>query len=151
MISDQDYKQFTLTRIVATLLLVVAPVLYLTLAQSLVKDLFEAEEQATLIMCILLPVATLDPLLWYVIRRIQVPLYKSREEQLGRAKLYFSLMMIKLALVAASFVYGLVVFFLTNDLMNMIWFYIIGFVWSVLFWPRMSHFERVMNDGLEVM
>lgn len=151
LISEQDYKQFNMARLVAAAILVIAPIIYLFVAQSMTKDVFQADEQAKLIMYLLVPIALIDPVLWLLVKRFQLPMYQSREEQVGRAKLYVSLMIIKLSLVAAIFVYGIVVFLLTNEIMNMLWFYLIGFVWALIYWPRKSHFERVMNDGLEAM
>lgn len=151
LIGEEDYKRFNLARLIAIALVVLAPIVYLVLAQTMVSDSFQAEEQALLLMYLLLPIAVVDPLLWYLIRRVQLPVYRNREKELGRAKLYVSLTNIKLSLVAAIFVYGLVSFFLTNEIKNMLWFYLIGATWAVIFWPRKSHFERVMNDGLEAM
>ena len=150
-ISPADEKRFKLTLLIAIALLIVGPIIYLLVANFNTKDYFEAQESAKLIMYLLIPIAIVGPLLWLLIKRVQLSLYKRKAEETSMSKMYLSLMNIKLAQVAAIFVYGLVVFFLTNEIMNMSWFYLIGIVWSIIYWPRRSHFERVMNDGLEAI
>ena len=150
-ITAEDNKQFTLTRLIAAAMLIVGPVIYLFIANTYTKDNFQAEQSAELIMYLLVPIALIEPLLWLLIKRVQLGVYKQKAKETSLAKMYLSLMNIKLSLVAAVYIYGLVVFFLTNEIMNMSWFYLIGIVWSIIYWPRRSHFERVMNDGLEAI
>lgn len=150
-ITAEDQKQFTLIRLIATALLIVAPVIYLVIAALNTKDYFQAEASAKLIMYLLIPIALAEPLAWLLIKKVQLGVYKKQAEKTSIAKMYLTLSMTKLSFVAAIFVYGLVAFFLTNEIMNLSWFYLIGAVWSVIYWPRKSHFERVMNDGLEAI
>ncbi len=148
-ITADDRKQLLFTRILSIAILIVAPLGYLIVAYSNSNDNFQADESTALIMYLLIPIALFEPLAWLLIKRVQLRLYKRIAEKTSLAKVYLSLMNIKLSLVAAIYIYGLVAFFLTNEIMNMSWFYLIGIVWSVIYWPRKSHFEKVMNEGLE--
>lgn len=150
-ITPEDQKQFTLIRLIATALLAVAPIIYLVVAAFNTREYFQAAESARLVMYLLIPIALVEPAVWPLIRRVQLRVYKKQAEKTSVAKMYVTLSMIKLSFVAAIYVYGLVAFFLTNEMINMSWFYLIGIVWSIIYWPRRSHFERVMNDGLEAI
>lgn len=150
-ITPDDQKQFTRTIWIAIAELIVGPVTYLVVATLNTKDYFQAQESATVIMYLLIPIAAIGPLAWLLIKGSLVRVARQKTEETPLAKTYLTMTSIKLAQVAAIYVYGLVAFFLTNDMMNMTWFYLIGIVWSIIYWPRRSHFERVMNHGLEAM
>lgn len=52
---------------------------------------------------------------------------------------------VKLALVSMAYAFGLLAAFLTGEFDNMLYFYPIGIVWSIIYWPRRKKYERLLE------
>lgn len=147
----KDKRMFSITRVIAVAWLIIAPIMYVRTSQIITPPNFEGADNTLLIMSILIPVGAILPLVWPLFRKVQIEKYKKKAEKPSVARMYLSMMTVRMSFVAAIYIYGFVAFFLTNEIINMSWFYLIGIVWSIIYWPRRSHFERVMNHGLEAM
>ena len=95
---------------------------------------------------ILMIVGTLQPLTIHLIAKVQIDFWKkSKLEKKSPASLFFSLALIRFTLVLAIYVYGMVVYFLSGDMIKALYFYPIGIAWSVLIWPTRERFENFVS------
>jgi len=144
-----DEKQFTKARFVALAMLAVAPAVYLVVAWILQMP-FKTGGEIDLMFYILLIVAMVQPAAVIVIERHQVNAYRARgSAPMTPSQLLFSIMIIKAAIVEAVFLYGLIVYLLSGDMLRMLWFYPIGAAWTVIYWPRREKWNSLIRT-LEV-
>lgn len=136
-------REFTKLRIVA-LALALAPLIYLIVAYAL--DPGEPEASVDLLFYLLLLIALLSPVVAPIIERSQVKQYRTATATaMTPAQLYTTTGIIKLAFAEACFTYGLVVYFLTADMLRMLYFYPIGIAWMAIYWPRRDRFEQFLK------
>ena len=55
------------------------------------------------------------------------------------------LSLIKFSLIEAIYIYGLVVYLLSGDILKALYFYPVGIAWSVVHWPTRDRFENFVN------
>jgi F0F1-type ATP synthase membrane subunit c/vacuolar-type H+-ATPase subunit K len=60
---------------------------------------------------------------------------------------YFTQSLLRLAIVEAVYIYGLVIFLISGQLGYMLYFYPIGVVWTLILWPRRSAFEKLIVEN----
>jgi hypothetical protein len=97
------------------------------------------------VLNILLLLAIIQPAVCPFIERNRVAGYKLSQPSpavMAPSQLLFTLTLIKFAFVEAVYIYGLVVYFLSGDPFPVLYFYAVGIVWSVIYWPRPSTVER---------
>ena len=128
-------------RILAFALLVGSPVVMLIVSQVVASEIAPAAND--LLLYLLLVVAMIQPALGVVLERMWINGYKSNNKtNMEPAQLLTSLSIVRMALVEAVYIYGLVVFVITGDFVSMLWFYVVGIIWTSLYWPRRSQLER---------
>jgi hypothetical protein len=131
-------KQFKALRIVAWAMLVAAPVVYL-FAANLISAGMEARAGNELILYLLLVVAL-------VIEWTQVQSYRARPQtEMKPINLFFTLSVMKMAMVEAVYIFGFVVFVLTGRFLNMLFFYPIGVAWTLVLWPKQEKYDQLME------
>lgn len=102
--------------------------------------------ETEILQYILLIVGILQPLTIPLITRVQIRFWQqSKLEKKSPASLFFSLALIRFPLVLAIYIYGLVVYFLSGDIIKAIYFYPIGITWSVVHWPTRGRFENFIS------
>jgi hypothetical protein len=57
-------------------------------------------------------------------------------------QLFTSISVIEFILVESVYIYGLVVYIITGDMMRMLSFYPVAVIWTVVYWPRRSAWDK---------
>jgi len=138
-------RAFKLIRVLAVLMLVVAPVIYLVIAYVLDVKGIEAKAGNEVLLYVLLILAiTQPPIIAFVIDRFHagIPTTDKNKSESSEAGKYTTMSIAKFAGVESVFIYGLIVFLVTGSIIYMLWFYPIGALWSAVYWPRRDKFDR---------
>lgn len=145
ILNEAQEKELRKGKLLAVILLIVAPVVYL-LVTFIVKVPEQLGGQIDIMLYILLIIAAAQPLVYPVIKRIQLSNFRaSRTTKMTPEKLFLTLTIIRLALIESAFIYGIVVYFISGLKTPIIYFYLIGYVWAALGWPRRSQLERFVE------
>lgn len=138
-------KQFKLIRLFASLMLVVAPAIFLV-AVNLVPIPRKTGGEHDIMFYILLIVALGQPLVIPLIERIQIARYRHEYNSSGSPVRYLTVMYLtRFSVVEAVYMWALVLMFVSGNLGRALLFFPIGAVWSFIYWPR----ERMITRTLE--
>lgn len=122
-----------------------APAAYLVVAQ-LINQPLETGGEYDMMFYILLIIAITTPLLIPIIERVQINGYKKNKNSQGTPMGMFQTLFIqKAAIVEATYIYGLVVMMTSGNFTRMLYFYPIGILWTLIYFPRKAHFEKFME------
>jgi hypothetical protein len=129
----------------AWMLLVVAPIAYLAVAFVIdPQPSTPAGDAEMLVGRILVALALIGPLLTPLIERTQLTTFRrNTASAMTTEQMLRQLVIIRLALVEAVFIYGLTMRLITGSLTWMALFYVIGAGWAVLRWPTDGRVERL--------
>ena len=127
-----------------------ATLIFLPLVFLLVMNIVEIQKQTggqiDIMQYILLIVGMLQPLTIPIITRVQVQFWqKSILKRKNPDSLFLSLALIKYSMIVAIYIYGLVVYFLSGDMIKALYFYPIGIAWSVVHWPTRDRFDNFVS------
>lgn len=133
--------------IIQVALLVVAPIVYLVVANVVLQGTeINTQPGNDLLYYILIALSMVHPLAYLVIERIQVAMYrKSEMSQMSPEQLMSTLLIIRSALVEAIYIFGLVNVFATHDFSRILIFYAIGIVWTVIYWPTKERRQKILD------
>jgi len=149
---DQDKKsQFKVSVIIAWSILVIVPLLFVVVSY-MVKTPLRAGGEYKMLFYILFIVGVFQPFVLKIVESFQINNYhKNLNTSITPAKLYSIIYMIKCSFIEAIYIYGLLVYLLSGNRMEMLYFYPVGIVWSFVYWPNKSKFnkfiEKVENNG----
>ena len=134
--NEEQTAQLKLVKLFAFFMLVVFPVIYFFVAFYVKVPLKTGGEQEMLFY-ILLIVGMVQPVVLPFIEKIHIKNYrKNKNSAMSPSQLYTTISIIKMAMVEAVYLYGLVVYFLSGDLTKMLYFYPVGIIWTIIYWPR---------------
>ncbi len=139
--TDPYSREFKKAKLLAAMLLVAAPVIYLIVA-ALVRIPAKTGGEYDMLFYILLLVGISQPAALSFVERSQIASYRRSRTSMNPAQLFSAIIIVKAAFVEAIYIYGLVVYFLCGDVTRMLVFYPVGMVWSYVVWPRQSSLER---------
>jgi len=143
-LAELQQRELTKIRFIAIAIGVIAPAIYLIVAQFVSPA--EAGGEVLLMFYILLIMAAMQPMAAPLIARFQMAAYRRQMNSvMTPAQLYTQLTIIKLAFAEASFIYGLVVLLLGGGVTRMLYFYPIGAIWMFVFWPRRERMEQFIQ------
>ena len=149
-VGDTRGAQYRLAVTLAALMLVVAPLFYFFIAMFISSQPIETTTGVDFLLYLLLIVGIVQPAAGFFIERYQVSNYRKSSELSAKfGQLYVTLTIIKLSFVEAIYIYGLVIFLITRQFTEMLYFYPIGIIWTAVFWPRRDRFERFIAQGSE--
>ena len=149
-LDEAQLKEFNKSRLLALVIGVVAPILYLVIAHQMKTRVGQPGGHTDMVFYILLVVACLEPLLIPLIERFQLSAYRSKNHgTMSPAQLATSMVIIRMAVVASAFIYGLVSFILSGELTRMYYFYPIGAVWMVVHWPRRDKYAQFIEKATQ--
>lgn len=143
--SEGLVKKFKLIRLMAVLMLIVAPAIYLVVANLVALEPKSGGEH-DIMFYILLLLALSQPSVLPLIERFQTA--KFRHEHSSNASpmgLLTVMFLTKFAVVEAVYIYGLIILFVSNDFERMLLFFPIGAIWSVVYWPREDRIKRTLE------
>ncbi|TET95791.1 MAG: hypothetical protein E3J26_02215 [Candidatus Zixiibacteriota bacterium] len=142
-------REFKKSQALAVALLVVAPAVYLLVACVIQIDPRTGGE-VDMLFYILLIVAMVEPAVAPLIRRFHLNRYRPYgTSRMSPGQLFTSISVIELVLVELIYIYGLVVYIITGDMMRMLSFYPVALIWSVVYWPRRSAWDK-FSRAIEV-
>ena len=143
--SDGLVKKFKLIRLMAVLMLIVAPAIYLVVA-NLVSLEPKSGGEHDIMFYILLLVALSQPSVVPLIERFQIGRfrheYSSKASPVGFLTVMF---LTRFAVIEAVYIWGLVILFVTGDLTRALLFIPIGAIWSIAYWPRKDKMKRTLE------
>ena len=88
----------------------------------------------------------LQPLTIPFISKIQIQNWlKEESESKSPAALFVMLSIIKSSLIETIYIYGLIVYFLSGDIIKSLYFYPVGIAWSVVHWPTRGRFDNFVS------
>jgi len=125
--------------------LVALPIVYLMIAYFV---RIPAKEGGELLMMlyILLIIAAVYPAFVPLIIRFQIANYrKTADSAVTPDNLYTSCGIIAFAIVDAIYTFGLVIYFLSGNINWMYYFYPIGVVWSLVYWPTDAKYRKFLT------
>jgi len=123
-------------------MLIAAPAAYLIVVKIL-QVAPKIGGEMDMMFYILLIVAAVQPATGLLIERFHVKNFRvSRNSRMSPAQLFTSISLIKFALVESVYLYGLIVYIVSGSITRMLYFYPVGAVWSVAYWPRHSTREK---------
>ncbi len=144
--TPEQKKLFRTVQIITWIILVGLPVVYLVIAWYMRITRLAPKEYDQFMIYLLLIVAILLPIMIPVLERSQIKSLRSNPDAiLVAGRLFQALSITRAALIEIVYLLGIVTFFITGDLLQMIWFYPIGIIWSILFWPRQAGFQRLIE------
>lgn len=142
-------REFKKSLALAVALLVVAPAVYLLVAYAIQIDPRTGGE-VDMLFYILLIVAIVEPAVAPLIRRFHLNRYRPYgTSRMSPGKLFTNISVIEFVLVELIYIYGLVVYIITGDMMRMLSFYPVALIWSVVYWPRRSAWDK-FSRAIEV-
>ena len=138
-------NELKVATIVALAMLIIIPLIFL-LVMYFVEVPSQQGGQIEMMQYILLIVGMLQPLTFPLITKVQVQFWqKSVLEKKSPASLFLSLALIRLSIIEAIYVYGLVVYFVSGEMTRALYFYPIGIAWTVVHWPTRQRFEKFVS------
>lgn len=142
-ITDDQKKRFTVARMIYAIMTFAMPLAYLALPLAL--KLPELDPTAnTLVFRILLIIALVEPMLIPVIEKAQLKQLRQNKTA-DPAATFLTLTIIRAALVDAIYLYGVVVYLTTHNFDWMLYFYPIGVITAIVYFPRESAFESFIE------
>lgn len=132
-------------------MLVAAPPVYLLVAFLVGSDDFAPDDSVVFLLYGLLIIGLVQPVVAIPIERLVVT--NARKESMtvsSGSALYLSISVIKMALIEPIYIYGFVVFLLSGEIANMLYFYPIGIIWSAVYWPRREKLDRFVKQFEDV-
>lgn len=146
--SETALRRFRFVKMLTIFMLVVAPVIYLIVAYSIPAGELAVEPGTDLMFYGLLIIAIIEPAIYPLIERFHLNQRRpAAHKQMMVEQLYVTLSIIKMALVEAIYIYGLVAYLVTHEMDKMLYFYPIGIIWSLIYWPTRDRFEKFRSRG----
>ena len=149
-LTDEQEKTWMVARIIAVALGLAGPALYLVIASFIRPNQALADTPRgghyALLFYIILTMAILGPLVVPIVERVQVNTWRLGAKR-PPERMYLSLVVLRLAFVEASFIYGFVVYLLTYDFLRLVLFYPIGLIWLAIYWPKRGKYEQFIQMG----
>lgn len=139
-------KQFRTAQIITIFMLVIAPLVYLVIAVA-VGGALVTPEAADLVFWMLLVIGITTPALLPVIERHQFRVYRKQEP--GKAQpgqLMITLSIISAAWVETVYIFGLIVYLVTGDMLRMLTFWPVGIIWTYVYWPRRARWNKRLRN-----
>ncbi len=130
---------------IAFAMLIVMPVIFL-ISMFIVSPPQQSGGEIEIMLLILLIVGMLQPLAIPIIEKVQCQNWlKEKSETKNPAALFVTLSIIKSSFIEAIYIYGLVVYLLSGDILKALYFYPVGIAWSVVHWPTRDRFENFVS------
>lgn len=161
--NEEIQKQYRTSLILSAVLLIKVPIIYLIVAHLIdVKEISNGGE-TELMFYILLVFSILQPGILPLIERYQINIFSKNPDSKAvnlntesfpemtlpkkgtKYGLYQTVSIIKAAFVEAIYIYGLVVYLISGDIMNMYYFYPIGIIWTMLYFPTKSRCKAFLE------
>lgn len=140
---DTREKQYRVVQVLAYAILIAAPILYLIVAYLLESSGPIPDVPRQTILYILLGIAVLQVagVMPLVTKSMMRSARSHRRDASGRAATALMVTLIRMVFIETVFLFGLIYFVLTRDFTSMLYFYAIGLLAVVLYWPTRERFD----------
>jgi hypothetical protein len=146
-VSETDQKEFRKARLVAFAMAFLTPLVCLAAAWLQDSQRMASGGTNDLFVYILLIISVVDGGLMKVVERVQINKYRRNpHNEASPAKFFVTITIITMTVADAVFIFGFIAVQVTGEALNMLWFYLIGAVWAVVYWPRRDKFERFVQE-----
>jgi hypothetical protein len=143
---DATKKQFMILRIITWMFMFVGPIAYLMVAQVMASKGLGARAGNELMLYLLLAVGLLSPLVMPLVTNSVIRQERAKKgPEATPAKIFQAVSIVRMSCVEAIYIYGFIAFQLTGKFVNMLYFYPIGIAWSLVYWPRRSRYEELLE------
>lgn len=143
--TDEMNKQYAMIKIIAIALLVVAPVVYILIANVVPAPETAEPNFADLMFYILLIMSAVQPMILPFLEKSNLKVYMNQISKPAPIQFFKTISIIKAAFVESIFIYGLVVYFISGDINRMYYFYPIGIIWVTIIFPTKSRCEAFLE------
>ncbi len=143
-LDEPQKKKFKTSQVIYAVLTIGFPLVYLGITQVLnLPPMDPTANQMTFQMLIL--VALIEPVfLIPLIEKAQTKQFK-QNKAIEPVSAFMSLMIIRAALVEAIYIFGMIVYFTTHNLDWMLYFYPIGILATIIYFPRESTLQSFIE------
>ncbi len=142
-------EEFKKSKVLAVALLIVMPAVYLLVA-CMIQIAPRTGGEVDMLFYILLIVAIVEPAVAPLIKRFHLNRYRTGgTSRMSPGQLFTSISVIEFVLIESVYIYGLVVYIITGDMMRMLSFYPVAMIWTVVYWPRRSAWDK-FSQAIEV-
>jgi len=146
-LTEIEEKKFATLKLLALVMLIIAPVLYALVGVSVKLGNKSIEGANDMLTYILIIVSLLIPLAMNLVVKVQKNTYRNnRSSRMTSADIIFTIQIQKYAFAEAIFIFGLMAVFTTGDTIRLWWFYPIGAVMTFYVWPRRQKFEELIEE-----
>jgi hypothetical protein len=147
MVSDQEIdKQWQTLRVIVFALLLLFPVIYLVIVYVVSKDRVPAAHPVEQFVYLLLAVALLLALAIPVVeKKVSTAYAVNRPANMSVVETAQAIVIIKLALIESTYMYGLVIFFINGVATHLPYFYALGILYSIVYWPSKTRFTELVR------
>jgi hypothetical protein len=147
MLTDQEiHTRFTLVRLLALIILVGSPAAYITVLRFMAPGMIHFGNESNSILICGLVLAAAQALLIPMIEEMNIKANVQRRlAGLLVLEAAQSIVVIKLAQIELCFVLGMAIFFITETVTYVPILFLIGTVYSVVFWPTQSRFTELVR------
>jgi hypothetical protein len=147
MATDEEVsRQWRTLSMIVYALMLVAPVLYLVVVLVVAKDRASALHPVMQIVYLCLAMALLMAIVIPIVEKRVVAAYAvNRPNGMSILEAAQAIVIIKLALIETTYIYGLVTFFVNGVTTYLPYFYALGILYSILFWPSKSRFTELVR------
>ncbi len=143
-LTESENRDWRLLQLIAIAIGIVAPIAYLIVAKVSTVPV-STQTPADMITYILMIFGAFQPAVAPIVNRMQVNQYLRARTRPSPGKFFINITIIRLALAEAIFVYGLMVYFLSGEFNRMLYFYPLGAVWMLVYWPRKGKYESFIE------
>ncbi len=130
------------------LILASSPVAYFIVAWQMFGDHTPSGSVSDppILLYVFLPLAIIVPLAGPMVQKVLIVGFKSGKTQCtSELALYDNIMIIRSALVIASYIWGLMLVFITQDMTYLWYFYPIGITWTIIRWPTEEKYREFVR------
>ena len=148
MASEEEIQaQYSTLRIIIFAMMVFSPVIYLIIVYVLLKKGERPTRPNEAIFYLLLSLAALQgalvPLIEKKVRHTYYSGWSAGRTVLEAAG---SIVIVRLGLIGAIYIYGLVIFFITGIASRLPYFYAFGVFYTIVYWPAESRFRDLIEQ-----
>lgn len=132
--------------IIVLAMLIAAPAVYIVMVYLMYSHGRREVQPNSLYIYVLLAIASLQLLLVPLIERVQVAAWRAGKRSVDTVSDQVRQMtIVRLAQIETVYIFGIVIFFATWDYHAVYYFYALGIVASILYWPTRAKLDQLAH------
>lgn len=131
---------------ISWIILVGLPLVYLVVAWILDFAQLAPARTEQFAVYILLIVGIVLPAMIPVLERSQIKSLRDNPDAvLVAGQVFQTFSLVRAAIVESVYLLGMIAYVMSGEILQMLWFYPIGIIWTMLFWPRQRGYRRLIE------